>query len=69
MIVCFTYTYQSGPDTAAQRMNWMLPKTMGSPDAFSFRTQELKELELPYDEESVAKSFLEAVLPGGYHEQ
>ena len=40
---------------------------MGSPDCFNFRAQELRELGDADDDESVARSFVEHVKPGGVH--
>ena len=40
---------------------------MGSPDSFKFRVQELDEMGLASDDDSVSKSFLDLVKPGGVH--
>jgi hypothetical protein len=47
-----------GPDTPAQRMQWMLPKTMGSPQCFFFRSSELSDIGRSCDDAAVAQSFL-----------
>lgn len=58
---------QDGPDSVADRLKWMFPKTMGSPDCFNFRAQELGEMGEVNDDDSVARNFVEHVKPGGVH--
>ena len=38
---------------------------MGSPFSFECRRQELQEMDLPHDDDSVTQSYLSLVLPGG----
>jgi hypothetical protein len=47
-----------GPDSIAQRMQWMLPKTMGSPQCFFYRSQELGEIGRLCDDAAVGQSFI-----------
>ncbi len=44
----------------------MLQQSMGSPMAFEYRRQELKELNMPDNDEMVAKSYVDSVDPEGF---
>lgn len=48
-----------------EKMRWILKNTMGAPFSFECRRQELTELGLPHDDDSVTESYLSLVMPGG----
>lgn len=52
--------------TLVDRLKWMLSRTMGSPDAFEFRKEELsKEQQQPVTENDVVQSYMETCRPEG----
>lgn len=57
------------PDDAPERLKWILRDTLGSPDAFEYRRQELKELKAESDQEisdaDVVQSYREFAKPSG----
>ena len=57
---------QDGDETTgdpAERLKWILRRTMGAPDAFEHRRKELRLLKLPYSDTDVVQSFVELSCP------
>lgn len=50
-------------DNIQNRVYWMLAETMGAVETFQFRKEELEILGLPFEDENVAHSFINSVLP------
>lgn len=54
------------PDKLSDRVKWMLKQTMGSPDCFEFRKEELGILGTHDEDEIVAQSFVDSVRADGF---
>lgn len=48
-----------------EKMKWTLKQTMGAPMSYECRRQELQELGLPFDDDTVTDSYLSLIMPGG----
>jgi hypothetical protein len=51
--------------SAADRLKWILLRTMGAPGAFEYRRKELEDLELPSADSDVVQSYMDWVSPDG----